>query len=159
MLLEKLSKYPMLVITRNARHIPKLHPKSRVLQPMKFPRILRLCSLCRTYVIAQPNYSDGLSERTLYAMHRGAAVLTTTNNEIETAFRPGLDLLTLAQPMAREAAAGGEYFHGFDDRLQEPLSFRGQFPVGQRGLDLLKRREHRSAVGGNRCLLIGARGL
>lgn len=92
-MLARLANYPMTIVTRFPRRLPACHPDSTIIKNLRFDRLLEMTKNVKIMPIAQPTYSDGITERILYAMNYGCAVATSTNNEIERAFRPGEDLL------------------------------------------------------------------
>ena len=100
LLMERLAKHPVHFVLGHARADLELHPDARILGPRTIMEILSLCERARAMVICLPNFAYGLSERMLYAMHRGAAVISTTNHVVERDFVAGEHLLTLAPDFA-----------------------------------------------------------
>ena len=92
-MLKRLAKYPMVVVTHFPQYLPELHPDSKIIKGMRFDRLLEFTKRVKIMPMVLPNHSDGITERILYAMNFGSAVVTSTNNEIERVFRPDEDLL------------------------------------------------------------------
>ena len=95
-LLRKLSRHPVHLIAAHGS-IPPQHPRSVVHGPTSFAEVLRLMDQSRAVVISQPNFSHGITERTLTAMRRGAVVLSTGNAFIDANFADGAEYLRLDQ--------------------------------------------------------------
>lgn len=92
-MLRQLAKHPMVIVTHFPQHLPAPHPDSKIIKNMRFDKLLTLTKRVKIMPMAQPTYTDGITERILYAMNYGCAVATSTNNEIERVFRSGEDLL------------------------------------------------------------------
>ena len=125
-LFEGLARYPMLVIARNPQHMPKLHPDSRLMEPIPFPELLALSERCRVMPMALPTYAGGITERIVNAMHRGTAVLTTTNAAVEDFFEPDENLLTLA-PDFSDLDAKIEHLQ--DDRVVDEMTEKARHAI------------------------------
>ena len=93
-LLQRLTRHAVHVVAAYGT-VPTQHPKSVVHGPKTFTEVLKLMEQSRAVVIAQPNFSHGVTERTLSAMHRRAVVLSTTNAFIDANFANGSDYLRL----------------------------------------------------------------
>ncbi|HEY5293306.1 MAG TPA: glycosyltransferase [Burkholderiales bacterium] len=98
-LLQRLTRHPVHVVAACGT-VPTQHPNSVVHGPKTFTEVLKLIEQSRAVVIAQPNFSHGITERTLSAMHRRAVVLSTTNAFIDANFANGSDYLRLDQEFA-----------------------------------------------------------
>lgn len=98
-LLRRLARHPVHVVAAYGT-IPTQHPNSVVHGAKTFAEVLKLMQQARAVVIAQPNFTHGITERTLSAMHRRAVVLSTGNAFIDANFENGGDYLRLEREFA-----------------------------------------------------------
>lgn len=100
LLMKRLARHPVHFVLGNPHVDLELHPDAKVLGPLSILEILALCERSRAVVMCLPNFAYGLSERMLYAMHRGAAVVSTSNRAVERDFVAGEHLLPLRPDFA-----------------------------------------------------------
>jgi hypothetical protein len=77
--------------------VPELHrrPEATVLTKTRIDATLNMINKTRTMVMCLNNFSHGLSERMLSAMHRRCCVISSTNSLIETTFKHRDNILLL----------------------------------------------------------------
>jgi len=77
--------------------VPRLHrrPEATVLTKTRLDATLNMINKARTMVMVLNNFSHGLSERMLSAMHRRCCVISSTNSLIEQTFKHRDNILLL----------------------------------------------------------------
>lgn len=100
LLLAKLVCHPVHIIVSRGQVPPLRHPDAKYIQGQSFAEILTLMEQSRAIVISQPNFSSGITERILTAMHRRAVVLSTTNRRIDQLFKADEHYLQLQPDFA-----------------------------------------------------------
>jgi len=100
LLLAKLVHHPVHIIVSRGE-VPSLkHANAKYIQGQSFAEVLALMERSRAVVISQPNFSSGITERILTAVHRRAVVLSTTNGLIDQLFRADEHYLQLQPDFA-----------------------------------------------------------
>ncbi|MGH6933864.1 MAG: glycosyltransferase [Dongiaceae bacterium] len=99
-LLAKLVHHPVHIIVSRGE-VPTLkHANAKYVKGQSFAEVLTLIEQSRAVVISQPNFSSGITERILTAMHRRAVVLSTTNGLIDQLFEADQHYLQLRPDFA-----------------------------------------------------------
>jgi AcrR family transcriptional regulator len=99
-LLEKLIRHPVHIVVSRGDVPPLKHPKAKYVKGQSFAEVLTLMEQSRAIVISQPNFSSGITERILTAMHRRAVVLSTSNRLIDNLFKADGSFLKLRPDFA-----------------------------------------------------------
>lgn len=103
--LERIARYPSLIITGEMPEIRERHKACAVLPPVSFGNLLNMMKQTRCVVTTNPNGMTGaISERVPNAMRRGAVVVHAPNNVVGSLHGVGVELL-------------GNALEGLDDRL------------------------------------------
>ncbi|MBF0375475.1 MAG: glycosyltransferase family 1 protein [Alphaproteobacteria bacterium] len=71
-MLERLADHPITLVGGGT--IPRLHPDSRVMEPMPYPRLVECYRRARCVVVSPP-YSGAITERLIHPMAAGAVVV------------------------------------------------------------------------------------
>jgi hypothetical protein len=116
----RVRRHPLLVIAQSPGRWTGMHPDTRFVTGLPLQEVLQLCSRAKVMLVPQPTYPNGVTERILYAMDRGMAVVANWSPVVDRYFVPGRDLLTYAND-----------YSDIDDRIAEALDERIRGPMSQ----------------------------
>ncbi len=122
----RVRRHPVLVVAQKPGTWPGMHPDSRFVARLPFQEVLALCDRARVVLLPQPTYPYGLTERILFCMDRGVAVVANWSPVVDRHFEREKDLLMTRNDFSDVEARLDQ---ALDERVRAPMAERARAAV------------------------------